>query len=62
MEKIKYSPLYPKAKWTEKEIGKTTPFTVSSNNIISWGNSNQAVKVLYNMKFKSLKKEIDEDI
>ena len=29
-------------KWTEKEIKEAIPFKITSNNVISWDNSNQA--------------------
>jgi hypothetical protein len=48
---------YTKDKQAEKEIKKTTPFTIVTKIIKYLG-----VNDLYNKNFKSLKKEIEEDI
>jgi hypothetical protein len=53
--------LYTKNKWTEKEIRKTTPFTIVTNNIKYLGVIlTKEVKDLYDTNFKSLKKKIEE--
>jgi hypothetical protein len=55
--------LYPKDKWTEKEIRETIPFTIVTNNIKYLGVTlTKEVKDLYDKNFKSLKKEIKEDL
>ena len=55
--------LYTKDKWTEKEIRETTPFTIVTNNIKYLGVTlTKEVKDLYDKNFKSLKKEIEEDL
>jgi hypothetical protein len=55
--------LYTKDKWTEKEIRKTTPFTIIINNIKYLGVTlTKEVKDLYDKNIKSLKKEIEEDL
>jgi hypothetical protein len=55
--------LYTKDKWTEKEIRETTPFTILTNNIKYLGVTlTKEVKDLYDKNFKSLKKEIEEDL
>ena len=55
--------LYTKDKQAEKEIRETTPFTIVRNNIkyLGW-TLNKEVKDLYNKNFKSLKKELKEDL
>ena len=54
--------LYTTDKQAEKEIRKTTPFTIVTNNIKHHGVTlTKEVKDLYDKKFKSLKKEIQED-
>jgi hypothetical protein len=54
--------LYPKDKWTEKEIRETIPFTIVTNNIKYLGVTlTKEVKDLYDKNFKSLKKE-NEDL
>jgi hypothetical protein len=54
---------YTKDKQAEKEIGETTPFTVVTNNIKCLGVTlTKEVKDLYDRNFKSLKKEIKEDL
>jgi hypothetical protein len=45
--------LYSTNKWAEKEIRKMTPFTMTLT---------KQMKDLYNKNFKSLKKEIEEDL
>jgi hypothetical protein len=53
--------LYTKDKQAEKEIRETTPFTIVTNNIKYLGVSlTKEVKDLYDKKFKSIKKEIEE--
>jgi hypothetical protein len=55
--------LYSKDKQAEKEIRKTTPFTIVTNNIKYLGVTlTKQVKDLYDKNFKSLKKEIEEDL
>ena len=55
--------LYTKDKQAEKEIRKTTPFTIVTNNIKYLGVTlTKEVKDLYDKNFKSLKKEIEEDL
>ena len=55
--------LYSKDKQNEKEIRKTTPFTVVTNNIkYLVATLTKQVKDLYDKNFKSLKKEIEEVI
>jgi hypothetical protein len=55
--------LYTKYKQAEKEIRETTPFTIVPNNIKYLGVTlTIKVKDLYDKNFKSLKKEIKEDL
>ena len=55
--------LYTKDKQTEKEIRETTTFKMVTNNIKYLGVTlNKEVKYLYDKNFKSLKKEIKEDL
>jgi hypothetical protein len=55
--------LYIKDKQAEKEIRETTPFTIVTNNIKYLGVTlTEEVKDLYDKNFKSLKKEIEEDL
>jgi hypothetical protein len=55
--------LQSKDKQAEKEIRETTPFTIVTNNIKYIGVTlTKEVKGLYNKNFKSLKKEIEEDL
>ena len=55
--------LYTKDKRDEKEIRETTPFSIVTNNIKYLGMTlTKEVKDLYNKNFKSLKKEIKEDL
>jgi hypothetical protein len=55
--------LYTKNKQAEKEIRETTPFSIVTNNIKYLGVTlTKEVKDLYDKNFKSLKKEIKEDI
>jgi hypothetical protein len=55
--------LYSKNKKSEKEIRETTPFTIFINNIKFLGVTiAKQVKYLYDKNFKSLKKEIQEDL
>jgi hypothetical protein len=55
--------LYTKDKQAEKEIRKATPFTIVTNNIKYLGVTlTKEVKYLYDKNFKSLKKEIEEDL
>jgi hypothetical protein len=55
--------LYTKDKHSEKEIRETTPFTIVTNNIKYLDVTlTKEVKDLYDKNFKSLKKEIKEDL
>ena len=55
--------LYTKDKQAEKEIRETTPFSIVTNNIKYLGMTlTKEVKDLYDKNFKSLKKEIEEDL
>jgi hypothetical protein len=55
--------LYTKDKWAEKEIRETTPFTTVTNNIKYLGVTlTKEGKDLYEKNFKSLKKDIEEDL
>jgi hypothetical protein len=55
--------LYIKNKQAEKEIRETTPFTIVTNNIKYLDVTlTKEVKDLYDKNFKSLKKEIEEDL
>jgi hypothetical protein len=55
--------LYTKDKQAEKEIRETTPFSIVTNNIKYLGVTlTKQVKDLHNKNFKSLKKEIKEDL
>ena len=55
--------LYSKDKQAEKEIRKMTPSTIATNNIKYLGVTlTKQVKDLYDRNFKSLKKEIEEDL
>jgi hypothetical protein len=53
--------LYSKDKQDENEIWETTPFTIFTNNI-KFVTQTKQVKDLYDKNFKSLKKEIEEDL
>jgi hypothetical protein len=54
---------YLKDKQAEEEIRETTPFTIITNNIKYLGVTlTKQVKDLYDKNFKSLKKEIEEDL
>jgi hypothetical protein len=46
-------------KHIKKEVRETIAFTVDSK--VSWSQSNQEVKVLYNENLKVLKKKMEED-
>ena len=55
--------LYTNDKEAENEIRETSPFTIAINNIKYLGITlTKEVKDLFNKNFKSLKKEIKEDI
>jgi hypothetical protein len=55
--------LYSKDKQAEKEIRETIAFTKFTNNIKYLGVTlSKQVKDLYDKNFKSLKKEIKEDL
>jgi hypothetical protein len=55
--------LYSKDKLAEKEIRETTPFTIVINNIkYLKATLPKEMKDLYGKNFKSLKKEIEEDL
>ena len=50
-------------KQVEEEIRETSPFTIATNNIKYLGVTlTEQVKDLYDNNFKSLKKEIKEDL
>ena len=54
---------YANNELTEKEIKKTIPFTIASKRIKYLGiNLTKDVKELYLENYKTLKKEIEEDI
>ena len=55
--------LYTKDKQAEKQIRETRPFTIVTNTIKYLGVTlTKEVKDLYDKNFKSLKKEIKEDL
>ena len=55
--------LYTKDKRAEKEVRETIPFTIVTNNIkYLCVTLTKQVKNLYDKNFKSLKKEIEEDL
>jgi hypothetical protein len=55
--------LYKKDKQSEKEIRETTPFSIATNNIKYLGVTlTKELTDLYDKNFKSLKKEIKEDL
>ena len=55
--------LYSKDKQAEKEVREMTPFTIATNNIKYLGVTlTKQVKDLYDKNFRSLKKEIEEDL
>ncbi|KAL6092718.1 hypothetical protein STEG23_000160 [Scotinomys teguina] len=55
--------LYTKDKRAEEEIKATSPFTIATNSIKYLGvNLTKEVKDLYDENFKSLKKEIEEEL
>jgi hypothetical protein len=55
--------LYTKNKQAEKEMREIPPFTIVTNNIQCLGvNLTKQEKDLYDKNFKSLKKEIKEDL
>ena len=55
--------LYTKDEQDEKKIRITTPFTIATNNKKYLGvTSTKEVKDLYDKNFKSLRKEIEEDL
>jgi hypothetical protein len=55
--------LYIKGKRAEKKIRETTPFKIVTNNIkYTSVTLTKQVKDLYDKNFKSLKKEIEEDL
>ena len=55
--------LYSKVVQAEKEIRETTPFTIVTNNITYLGVTlTKEVIDLYDKNFKSLEKEIEEDL
>jgi hypothetical protein len=55
--------LYTKDKQTEKEIRETTPFKIVTNNIKYLGVTlTKEVKICHDKNFKSLKKEIKDDL
>jgi hypothetical protein len=55
--------LYTKDKQARKKLGEKTPFSIFTNNIKYLGMTlTKEVKDLYDKNFKSLKKEIKEDL
>jgi hypothetical protein len=55
--------LYTNDKQAEKEIRETTPFTIATNSTKYLGVTlTKQIKDLYDNNFKSLKKEILEDL
>jgi hypothetical protein len=55
--------LYTKDEQAEREMRETTPFSIVTNNIKYLGVTlTKEVKDLYDKNFKSLKKEIKEDL
>uniref|UniRef100_A0A8D2DWC9 Reverse transcriptase domain-containing protein n=1 Tax=Sciurus vulgaris TaxID=55149 RepID=A0A8D2DWC9_SCIVU len=55
--------LYISDESSEREIRKTTPFTIASKKIKYLGiNLTKEVKDLYNENYRTLKKEIEENI
>ena len=55
--------LYSKDKQAEKESREATPFTIVTNSIKYLGVTlTKEVKDLYDRNFKSLKKQIEEDL
>ena len=55
--------LYSKDKQAEKEVREMTPFTIATDNIKYLGVTlTKQVKDLYDKNFRSLKKEIEEDL
>ena len=55
--------LYSKDKQAEKEVREITPCTIATNNIKYLGMTlTKQVKDLYDRNFKSLKKEIEEEL
>jgi hypothetical protein len=55
--------LYPKDKKAEKWIREAKPFTIVTKNLKYLGvTPNKKVEDLYDKNFKSLKKEIKEDL
>jgi hypothetical protein len=55
--------LYTQDKQAEKEIRETTPFSIVTNNINYLGLTlTKKVKDMYDKNFKSIKKEIKEDL
>ena len=55
--------LYSKDKHSEKEVSEMTPFTIITNNITYLGVTlTKQLKDLYDKNFKSLKKEMEEDL
>ena len=55
--------LYSNKKQAKKEISEMTPFTIVSNNIKHLGVTLcKQVKYLYDKNFKSLKKDIEENL
>ena len=55
--------IYTKYKEAEKEFREVTPFTVVTNNIKYFGGTlTKQINYLYDKNFKSLMKEIEEDL
>jgi hypothetical protein len=54
---------YSKVKWAEKEIMEITHWMIDTDSIKYLGVTlNKQVKALYDKNFKTLKKEIKEDL
>ena len=63
MQKKSVTLLYTNDKGAEKEIRKTSPFTIKTNDIKDLGVTLiKEVRELYNNNFKPLRKETEEDI
>ena len=55
--------IYSKDKQAEKEIREMTPFTIATNSVKYLGVTlTKHVKDLYDKNFKTLKKEMEEDV
>jgi len=60
---VKVAFLYTKDKWAERGIREILPFRIITNNIKYFGVTlTKQEKGLYDKNFKSLKKEMEEDL